>query len=208
MKELKNKTSQNKIEQLTLGDQPEKIKCPYCAAQTNTQIQFRNGFLTYTLSLLVLVTIPLLASIFLIPIVILLTKNLCHICLCCDNKVGSNGNLIYALNIKDGIVSFKIGEIGFILTRKIILNIIILIITFLVIMYKIKNTTYHSHKYGHSHANDLLYYTNSTWNVFISECSIQKFREKGQQQMSYCWNNHIDRTIVSWEGHVIRVEDL
>ena len=75
-------------------------------------------------------------------------------CLCCENKVGTDGKLIYALKIKDQIISFKIGEIGFILTRKIILNIIVIILICVVLAYKIKNAHYHNHKYGHSHEHD------------------------------------------------------
>lgn len=56
----------------------------------------------------------------------------------------------------DDVVTLKLGEMGCILTRKILLSVFLIALNVAVLAYKIHaaQSTTHSHKYGHSHAHD------------------------------------------------------
>ena len=77
-------------------------------------------------------------------------------CSCCNNQVGSDGKIIYALKYTDDVVTLKLGEMGCILTRKILLSVFLVALNIAVLGYKIHTaqSTSHSHKYGHSHSHD------------------------------------------------------
>ena len=77
-------------------------------------------------------------------------------CSCCNNQVGSDGKIIYALKYTDDVVTLKLGEIGCILTRKILLSVFLVALNVAVLGYKIHTaqSTSHTHKYGHSHSHD------------------------------------------------------
>jgi hypothetical protein len=58
---------------------------------------------------------------------------------------------MYGIRIPDGVVTLKIGEMGFILTKKIFIGIILFIVTALMLYYRLSNLS----KFGHSHHNEV-----------------------------------------------------
>ncbi|EAR92946.1 LITAF-like zinc ribbon domain protein (macronuclear) [Tetrahymena thermophila SB210] len=210
MQQLKNRNKEEKEEQLTLGDQPVKIKCGYCAANQKTEVKFKNGVISYALCFLAFLLLPFLVSIIAILLIFVLTKNLVHVCSCCENQLGNDGKIIYALKFKDEIVTLKAGEMGFIMTRKLIITIILIALNVIVLIYKINHTIQggHHHKYGFTHAHDQIYPIQSNWTDFYNECNIKLLMGQGQQQMKHCYYKYIGKTVSNWEGYIIRVEDL
>lgn len=83
----------------------------------------------------------------LVPFIMLLTKSLVHKyiyyiylfirCSVCTEEVGTDGKIFHTVPLKDKIMSFKIGEFGCILTRRILMGVFLLILTFGVLAYKI-----------------------------------------------------------------------
>lgn len=57
----------------------------------------------------------------------------------------------------DDVVTLRLGEMGFILSRKLIANIFAITLCACVLIWKINHAVNgaHSHKYGHSHEHDV-----------------------------------------------------
>jgi hypothetical protein len=71
-------------------------------------------------------------------------------CSACDNSLGGNGKVMYGLRIPDGMITFSFGELGFILTKKIFIGVILLILSILMVYYRIKTIGF-----GHSHNHEI-----------------------------------------------------
>lgn len=67
----------------------------------------------------------------------------------------------------------KIGELGCILTKKILITTIVGVLTVLIVWYKITHITF-TRSYNHSHMHDAVVYTNTTWTEFKDDCGIDK----------------------------------
>ncbi|KRX03745.1 hypothetical protein PPERSA_04253 [Pseudocohnilembus persalinus] len=184
------------------GNEPIQTRCPYCGAQTLTEVKFQNGILTYILLFLSLMVFGLLLSLIIIPLVFVFTKSLVHSCGQCEQEIGTNQEIIFGSGIKDGIISLKVGEFGFIISRRIILTVICGILTVGIFYSKIANL---NNGYGHSHLHDQLIYTNTTWNEFVSDCGLKSLTT--HQKFHECEKKYIDQTITNWKGYIIRVED-
>lgn len=70
--------------------------------------------------------------------------------------MGTDGKIIYSLKFKDDIVTVKLGEMGFIMTRHIVICTLLIGLNVLIVAYKINHSINHGdlHKYGHSHAHE------------------------------------------------------
>ena len=121
------------------------------------------------LVLLIFMTFGVFLSLLLIPVAFILTKQLIHRCSSCENQIGSNGKLFHGFNIVDDVVSIKFGEIGFILTKKILFSVLLTIhlilkllfyhllnvVTIIVTYWRIKNMPVNV--YGHSHSHEMVF---------------------------------------------------
>lgn len=67
--------------------------------------------------------------------------------------MGSNGKIFQLIDVKDSVVELKFGEIGFILTRKIVLSIFLALLILLTAVYKIKTFDPRSMRL-HNHESD------------------------------------------------------
>ena len=47
---------------------------------------------------------------------------------------------------------------------------------------------------------------NANWNEFLEECSRHNLTEN-TEKFWRCSNKYLDKTVLNWEGYVIRVED-
>lgn len=96
-----------------------KVKCPFCDAVSNSIVEYRPSLLGYLLTLLAILVFGVL-SLALLPILVSLTKQAIHRCAKCLNEVKTNSYFGFS-SMDDKIVTFSIGKVGVILTRKILL---------------------------------------------------------------------------------------
>lgn len=108
-----------------------------------TLVEYENGYLSYIIAVILVILFGLFLSIIIIPIALVLTKNLVHKCSVCWNRLGSDGKIFHSMKWQDTIISLKFGEVGFILTKKIVLAIVLGVLLFLIIVYKINNLSYY-----------------------------------------------------------------
>lgn len=203
------------------------IKCPYCLNQTVSNVTFKNGFISYVLAFFVLLAVGLIASLMLIPIVMILTKQLVHRyergvftpnrCAVCNEEVGSDGRIFYTVGVQDKIVSFKVGEMGCILTRKVLLGVALLLCTMALLAYRVHNLPeqvfqgYHHHNEPCRSGRTTTHLTldipiTDTWKDFLMQCPRERYLFEDVTRLN-CAIRYHDRTVQGWEGYVIRVED-
>ncbi|CAK75661.1 unnamed protein product (macronuclear) [Paramecium tetraurelia] len=190
---------------LVLGNQPKQIKCPFCSNSTVSAITYKNGYLSYIACFLILLIFGFMASILLIPIIMLITRTLIHKCSACHQVIGGDGKVFHVLGVKDSMMSFKIGELGIILTKRIVIGISLLILTLGVLWYRIMEIPTSQWMDYHQHYSPNITIAD-TWTDYLEKCSKQKVFQNVQFQQ-YCEQKYVDRTIVDWKGFAIRVED-
>ncbi|CAD8056816.1 unnamed protein product [Paramecium primaurelia] len=191
--------------ELVLGDQPKQIKCPFCSNSTVSTVTFKNGYISYITCFLVLLIFGLMPSLLLIPVIMIITRTLIHKCSACNEEIGGDGKVFHVLGVKDSMMSFKIGEFGVILTKRIVIGTLLLILTLGVLWYRILDMPTQQWMDYHQHYNPNITITD-TWNDYLEKCTKEKIFQNLQFQQS-CQQKYIDRTIVDWKGYAIRVED-
>ncbi|CAD8062801.1 unnamed protein product [Paramecium sonneborni] len=191
--------------ELVLGDQPKQIKCPFCSNSTVSTVTFKNGYISYITCFLVLLIFGLMPSCLLIPVIMIITRTLIHKCSACNEDIGGDGKVFHVLGVKDSMMSFKIGEFGVILTKRIVIGILLLILTLGVLWYRIMDIPTQQWMDYHQHYTPNITITD-TWTDYLEKCSKEKIFQNRQSYQS-CEQKYIDRTIVDWKGYAIRVED-
>lgn len=105
---------------------PTKCFCPYCNNNIITMVEHKNGYLSYLMSILTLLTIGLLPSVVVIPFILVATKTLVHKffyffllvfikiigflnkrCAICFNELGTDGKVFTFFNFHEK-VQFKL----------------------------------------------------------------------------------------------------
>ncbi|CAK75765.1 unnamed protein product (macronuclear) [Paramecium tetraurelia] len=126
-------------------------------------------------------------------------------CSACNEEIGGDGKVFHVLGVKDSMMSFKIGEFGVILTKRIVIGTLLLILTLGVLWYRIIEMPTQQWMDYHQHYNPNITISD-TWTDYLEKCSKEKIFQNLQNQQ-ICYQKYIDRTIVDWKGYAIRVED-
>ena len=94
-----------------------------------------------------------------------MTKTLVHRCSVCNEEIGGDGKVFHAVGIKDTIgtitcslkVSFKLGEVGFIVTKRVVIGISVFVLTMAVLAYRINHIPLEKWSGYHQHNEPSIY---------------------------------------------------
>ena len=107
------------------------MKCPFCDAVSNSIVEYRPSLLGYLMTMLAILLFGIL-SLVLLPLLVSVTKQAIHRCAKCLNEVKTN--TFFGFNsMEDQVMTFSVGKIGVILTRKMILYAIMVVTAMLAI---------------------------------------------------------------------------
>jgi hypothetical protein len=101
--------------------------------------------------------------------------------------------------LEDKVHSVAIGELAFVISRRLILNIVLSILLLLFIIWRLMRMD-----------PVMGVPTNTPWETFKNQCGNQAFREKKTDQMtmiSHCQYQYIGSTFQNWKGYVIKLQD-
>jgi len=96
------------------------------------------------------------------------------------------------------MITCKVGEMGCILTRKILIGVILLIATIVLLIYRIQTlpeTTFQGYHHHHEPYKPI----EDTWQQFLQNCGRDKFFNTIQNEMK-CYHQYMDRTVEKWSG--------
>lgn len=145
-----------------------KVKCPFCDAVSNSIVEYRPSILGYLFTLLAMLLFGILAML-LMPFLVSLTKTSIHRCAKCLNEVKDN-TFFGRSSLDDKLVSYEVGQLGIILTRRTLLYMVLIITTCLAIYVFILVEEGHNHEIGKSPlflSSNHLY--SSHYRVFLEE---------------------------------------
>lgn len=106
-----------------------------------------------------------------------------HRCSLCERELGNDGKFLVVL--KDEVYSFKLGDSGVLISKKILCTIAIFALMFLVIFARAK-------------IGNAVDWTDLTWNQLIQQCPKSS-------ESPTCNNANLEKTVKNWRGLVMRV---
>ena len=107
------------------------------------------------------------------------------------------------------VIGFKIGELGFIITRKILLGVILSILMMVLLIYKLKYMRYHYEEecflnLFYKILNILFFFLkvipiSDKWVEFKEVCGKNELNTN-YQAMGICSEKYFDKTVINWNG--------
>lgn len=125
-----------------------KVKCPFCDAVSISIVEYRPSLIGYLLTMLALLIFGVM-SLVLLPLLVSLTKTAIHRCAKCLNEVKTNSYFGFN-SMEDKLVTFSVGNVGVILTRRLILYMVLVVTAVLAIYGFIVVESSHNHDVGES----------------------------------------------------------
>ena len=171
--------------------EPEVITCKYCNKKILTDTENESTWTGILLSLLLFVVFKIIA-VPLIVLIIPLTQQTIHKCPYCLNKVGVC-SFYDMIALKDKVISFKIGSLGIIISRKQLLGIFVFVLLCILVQYFISNINF-------TRGN----FIPDKWEDFNKICNREMFEKKQEQSRILCQKyKYMD---VQWSGYILRVD--
>lgn len=94
------------------------------------------------------------------------------------------------------MITFKVGEFGVVLSRKIVLGIFMTFLLIAIIFVKLQMPTHH-----HTGPIIPIY---ETWNNFLKECGREAFDVEDslqfKERMTFCDVKYREKTVINWKG--------
>jgi len=175
------------------------FQCPHCGHSGHTIVDQKTTYISYIFLVMSIFIFGVFLSFFLMPLIILLTRNFIHRCSVCLAEVGSDNKLLGVANLEDKVITLSIGEFGMVLTRKIVLGALFTLVLIF--------TVYLQFDPKFHHRQGPVIKIDDTWESFITQCGRQQIHDGGARVAIACDQKYVERTVVNWKGNLIRVED-
>jgi hypothetical protein len=171
-----------------------KVKCPFCDAVSFSIVEYKTSLLGYLVAILSILIFGFL-SIILMPFLVSLTKSAIHRCAKCLNEVKSASYFGFS-SLEDKLLTFQVGKVGVILTRRYLLYIVMTITCGLAIYLFLLTET------GHNH--EVRPISGLTWDGYRNDCGFDSFVNSPMKAIGK-FDRVYQNQGVSWDGYVIRV---
>lgn len=134
------------------------------------------------LGLLLFTLLPNAVTIVLVVLILQTTATKKHRCSLCERELGNDGKFLVLF--KDEVYSFRLGENGILISKKILVTLAIFGVMFAIVLLRAKI----------GNATD---WTDLTWNQLLEQCP--------KSNATPCNHMNMDKTVKNWRGYVMRV---
>lgn len=161
---------------------------------------FQPSVLTFIVVFFLSIELGLIIGLFLFAPLLVLTGLKVHKCKQCNNTLGKSKKIINHVEfLEDRIHSIAIGELAFVISRRLILNICLSFLLILFFAWKIMRS---DPVMGEP--------SQVGWAEFRQDCGNNVFRTRpldAHRISNQCQYRHSGSTFQNWQGHVIKIHD-
>jgi hypothetical protein len=176
------------------------VKCKFCQTVGPTYVSMQPSVLTFICIIFITTLLGLLVALILFAPLMVITGLKVHKCRQCNNVLGKSKKILNQVEfLEDKVHSLAFGELAFVISRRLIINILASICVLLFIIWRL----FRMDPVMGSPNND-------SWEKFRDHCGNSVFRRGANDITSIagrCQYNYIGSTFQNWKGYVVKIND-